>query len=194
VAEYASSSKGNGGNVIGNFGDALGDAVFMLGCEKNSERLWWTGYGNYAGIAGHGDFGPCIVWNDAVTNFASPSYYMQKMLFSDNAGTRVLPFTQNTINCYWSASVDMGSGKDDILLKVANKSGTSEMVDIILKGSEKIDNNGHSSTLTGSPDAENSLTNPTNVVPSVSTFKAGNNFKYTFPAYSVTVLRITVLK
>jgi alpha-L-arabinofuranosidase len=48
--------------------------------------------------------------------------------------------------------------------------------------------------MTGSPDAENSLTNPTSVVPSESTFAAGNNFKYTFPAYSVTVLRIKVLK
>ena len=41
----------------------------MLGCEKNSERMWWTGYGNYAGLVGHGDFGPCIVWNDAVSGF-----------------------------------------------------------------------------------------------------------------------------
>jgi hypothetical protein len=48
VAEYASS--------------------IMLGCEKNSERIWWTGYGNYAGFAGHGDFGPCLVWNDAVSS------------------------------------------------------------------------------------------------------------------------------
>ena len=122
VAEYASSIRGNGGNVIGNFGDALGDAVFMLGCEKNSERMWWTGYGNYAGFVGHGNFGPCIVWNDAVSNFASPSYYMQKTLFSDNQGTRVLPFTQNSARCFWSASEDTESGRNDILLKVANKS------------------------------------------------------------------------
>ena len=66
----------------------------MLGCEKNSERMWWTGYGNYAGLIDHGNFGPCIVWNDAVSSFASPSYYMQKMLFTDNQGTRVLPFTR----------------------------------------------------------------------------------------------------
>jgi hypothetical protein len=68
VAEYASSIHGNGGDVFGNLGDALSDAVFMLGCEKNSERIWWTGYGNYAGFAGHGDFGPCLVWNDAVSS------------------------------------------------------------------------------------------------------------------------------
>ena len=190
VAEYASSIKGNGGNVIGNFGDALGDAVFMLGCEKNSKRMWWTGYGNYAGFAGQGDFGPCIVWNDAVSSFAAPSYYMQKMLFSDNQGTRVLTFTQNTANCYWSASIDTESGKNDILLKVVNNKGTSETVNITLKGANNVDPVGHSTTLTGAPDAENSITNPNKVVPSTSTFTAGSSFNYSFPAYSITVLRL----
>ena len=190
VAEYASSIKGNGGNVIGNFGDALGDAVFMLGCEKNSERMWWTGYGNYAGFVGHGNFGPCIVWNDAVSSFASPSYYMQKMLFTDNQGTRVLPFTQNTANCYWSASIDTESGKNDILLKVVNNKGTSETVNITLNGAGNVNPAGHFTMLTGAPDAENSIANPNNVVPSTGTFAAGVSFKYLFPAYSVTVLRI----
>jgi len=194
VAEYATSIKGNGGDVIGNFGDALGDAVFMLGCEKNSERMWWTGYGNYAGLVDHGNFGPCIVWNDAVSNFASPSYYMQKMLFTDNAGTLLLPFTQNTANCFLSASVDKESGKNDILLKVANNKGTAETVNIILKGADKVDRAGHSSTLTGAPDDENSLANPTKVVPSEGTFVAGTSFKYNFPAYSVSLLRIGLIK
>jgi alpha-L-arabinofuranosidase len=194
VAEYATSIKGNGGNVIGNFGDALGDAVFMLGCEKNSERMWWTGYGNYAGFAGHGNFGPCIVWNDAVSCFASPSYYMQKMLFSDNLGTRVLPFTQNTANCYWSASVDTESGKNDILLKVVNNKGTPESVNITLSGAGKIKPVGNVTVLTGVPDAENSLANPNNIIPSSGTFAAASSFKYPFPAYSVTVLRIGLLK
>jgi len=190
VAEYASSIRGNGGNVIGNFGDALGDAVFMLGCEKNSERMWWTGYGNYAGLVGHGNFGPCIVWNDAVSNFGSPSYYMQKTLFSDNQGTRVLPFTQNSARCFWSASEDTASGRNDILLKVANKSGTSEEVNITLKGAGKVNSAGHSITVTGAPEDENSLANPTKVIPSTGSFAAGSTFKYRFPAYSVTVLRI----
>jgi alpha-L-arabinofuranosidase len=194
VAEYASSVKGNGGDVIGNFGDALGDAVFMLGCEKNSERMWWTGYGNYAGFVGHGNFGPCIVWNDAVSCFATPSYYMQKMLFTDNAGSRVLPFTQNTVNCFWSASIDSESGKNDILLKVVNNKDTPESVDIILNGAGKVNPVGHSTTLTGTPEAENSLTNPNNIMPEADSFAAGNNFKYLFPAYSVTVLRIGILK
>jgi len=190
VAEYASSVAGNGGNVIGNFGDTLGDAAFMLGCERNSERMWWTGYGNYAGFVGHGDFGPCIVWNDAVSNFATPSYYMEKMLFSDNSGIRVLPFTQNTDHCFWSASLDTASGRKDVLIKVANKSNVSESVNINLQGVGKVDPAGRSITMTGAPEDENSLTNPTKIVPSAGTFAAGANFTYRFPAYSITVLRI----
>ena len=190
VAEYASSIHGNGGNVIGNFGDALGDAAFMLGCEKNSERMWWTGYGNYAGLAGHGNFGPCIVWNDAVTNFATPSYYAQKMLFTDNAGTRVLPFTQNTTNCYWSASLDTEVGKNDVLLKVVNKSSAPQSVRITLKGDGRVNPLAHSTVLTGTLDAENSLANPHYVVPSSGTFTAGSRFDYSFPSYSITVLRL----
>jgi alpha-N-arabinofuranosidase len=193
LAEYATSPRGNGGNITGNFGDALGDAVFMLGCEKNSERIWWTGYGNYSGLIDHANFGPCIVWNDAVSCFASPSYYMQKMLFSDNAGTRILPFTQNTTDCYWSASVDTESGRNDILVKVVNKKITSETVNINLKGADNVDNVGHSMTLTGALDAENSIADPTKVVPVTGTFTAGRGFNYSFPANSITVLRIKVL-
>ncbi len=193
IAEYASSVKGNRGDVTGNFGDALGDAVFMLGCEKNSWKMWWTGYGNYAGLVGHGNFGPCIVWNDAVSCFATPSYYMQKMLFTDNHGTRVLPFTQNTVNCYWSSSLDTESGKNDILLKVVNNKGTAESVNITLNGSINVNPDGHSTTLTGVPDAENSLVNPTNIIPSAGKFTAGKSFIYSFPSYSVSVLRIGLL-
>ena len=194
VAEYASSSHGNGGNVIGNFGDALGDAAFMLGCEKNSERIWWTGYGNYAGFLGHGDFGPCIVWNDAVSSFTTPSYYAQKMLFSDNLGTRVLPFAHDSKHCYWSASIDTASGKDDVLLKVVNQSDVPEWVDIALHDAGEVDPVGHATVITGAPDAENSLAKPNHVVPSASTFPAGNDFQRLFPAYSITVLRVGLLR
>jgi alpha-L-arabinofuranosidase len=101
-----------------------------------------------------------------------------------------LPFTQTTANCFWSVSEDTASGKHDVLLKVANKSGASESVNITLKGVEKVDPAGHAITLTGAPEDENSLANPTKVVPSTGTFAAGASFKYRFPAYSVAVLRI----
>jgi alpha-L-arabinofuranosidase len=176
--------------VCGNYGDALNDAVFMLGCEKNSERLWWTGYGNYAGFVGHSNDGPCLVWNDAVSNFATPSYYMQKTLFADNQGTRILPFTANTPHCYWSASLDTESGRHDVLLKVVNKSAASETVAIELLNAGNINPVGHANTLQGSLAAENSLADPTHIVPSAGEFPAAGRFDYVLPAYSVSVLRI----
>ena len=78
------------------------------------------------GLLGHGNFGPCLVWNDPVSNFASPSYYMQRMLFSDNQGTHVLPLIQNTVPGFWSCIRDTASGRNDVLLKVANKSDSTE--------------------------------------------------------------------
>ncbi len=194
VAEYASSVKGNGGDIIGNFGDALSDAAFMLGCEKNSERMWWTGYGNYAGILGHSNFGPCLVWNDAVSSFATPSYYMQKMLFTDNQGSQVLPFSAKTDSCFWSVTSDTVSGKNDVLIKVVNKSNTLEEVSIQLTGAGKVNPVGHSSFLTGDIVAENSLQEPHKIIPVTGTFSAGANFRYTFPANSITVLRVSLLQ
>jgi alpha-L-arabinofuranosidase len=166
----------------------------MLGCEKNSEKIWWTGYGNYSGLIDHGNFGPCLVWNDAVACFATPSYYMQKMMFIDNKGTRVLPFTQNNSNCYWSASVDTESGKNDILIKVVNKSEASESVLITLKGAGKVNPSGHFTVFTGKPDSENSIANPTMISPTSGRFAASNSFTYLFPAYSATILRIGNIK
>ena len=194
VAEYASSGVGHDGNVVGNFGDAIGDAIFNLGCEKNSERMWWTGYGNYASIIDKCVFGPCIVWNDAVTNFATPSYYVRKMLFSDNQGSYIVPFTQNTDNCYWSTSIDTKDGKNDLLLKVANNSATPETVNISLNGVGKVKPVGHLTMMSDSLDSENTILNPENVVPSSGSFKAGMTFNYNFPAYSVSVLRIELKK
>jgi hypothetical protein len=112
----------------------------------------------------------------SLLNFVSPSYYMQKMLFSDNPGTRLLPFTQNTAYCFWSASIDTAAGKHDVLLKVANNHCAPETVNIILKGAAKVDPVGHSTTLTGAPEDENSLANPTKVFPMTGAFAAGSSF------------------
>jgi alpha-L-arabinofuranosidase len=169
----------------------LSDAIFMLGCEKNSDKMWWTGYGNYGALSGHNDFGPNIVVHNSVSCYGSPSYYMEKMLFADNPGTRVLPF-QTAAKCFWSVSVDNDSGRNDILLKVANNTGISESVNITIKGADKVDRAGHSITLTGAPEDENSLTDPTRVFPSEGTFIADTRFNYVFPAWSITVLRVGV--
>jgi len=116
--------------------------------------------------------------------------YMQKMLFTDNQGSYIVPFTHNTRNCYWSATLDTGLLKRSLLLKVANNKSTPESVNIIIKGAERVDPEGRSMIMSGPPEAENSISDPYNIFPVAGTFNAGTDFNYTFPAYSVTVLRV----
>jgi len=115
---------------------------------------------------------------------------MQKMLFTDNSGTNILPFTQSSSGCFWSASVDIESGKSDILLKVANNKAMPEVVSIVLKGTVNIDPIGKYSSLAAALETENSINEPTKVVPETGTFSACQIFNYTIPGNSITVLRL----
>jgi alpha-L-arabinofuranosidase len=191
--ENDASHRGMAKDVVSDFQDAMVNSAFWLGMEKNSRRMWWTGFGNFGSVVNHGDFGDNLLNFDAVTCFASPSYYVQKMLFSDNHGTRVLPFTQNAPDCFWSASIDTENGNNDVLLKVVNYKSASETVDITLKGTEDVNKNGISTILKAALDDTNSIDHPYKVVPVKGRFEAGSSFKYTFPAYSITVLRIGIL-
>jgi hypothetical protein len=194
IQEYCSSHKGMAANVDADFSDALADGIFMLGCEKNSERMSWTGYGNFGSIVGHGDFGDNILWFDAVSCYGNPGYYMHTTLFGNNHGTWILPFTANARNTYFSTSVDNAAGKNDILVKAVNKTDNAEIVDITLKGASDINSAGHYTMITAANDAANSIANPTNIHPTEGPFTTGSSFTYTFPARSMTVLRIRVLK
>jgi hypothetical protein len=75
------------------------------------------------------------------------------------------------------------------LIRINNKNA-SETANITLKGVDNVKIIGHSNTLTGAPEDENSIAEPTKVVPVAGTFAAGKSFSYTFPAYSITLLRV----
>jgi alpha-L-arabinofuranosidase len=192
IQEYCSSHKGMAPNVDADFSDALSDAIFMLGCEKNSERMSWTGYGNFGSIVGHGDYGCNLLWFDAVSCYGNPGYYMHKTLFGENHGTRILPFTAKTRNTFFSTSIDNANGKNDILVKAVNKTENAEVVDINLNGVSKVNSDGHYTVITATNDAMNSIANPTNIHPEEGTFRARNNFIFIFSARSMTVLRISL--
>jgi alpha-L-arabinofuranosidase len=69
-----------------------------------------------------------------------------------------------------------------------------EEVSIQLTGASKVNPVGHSSFLTGEIEGENSLQEPTKITPEENTFSAGANFKYAFPANSITVLRVSLIQ
>ena len=85
-----------------NMADALGDAAFLIGMERNSDLVIMESYApllvNVSDLrAGRGN-GGSMQWNidligyDALGSYGSPSYYVQKM-FSLNHGDEVLAAT-----------------------------------------------------------------------------------------------------
>ena len=89
--EYAANSGSYG--QYGNVNSALGEAVYMLGMEKNSDVCRM---GSFAPIFTH-ESNPTWAYDmihfNAAHNFVTPSYYVQK-LFGHNLGTQNLKWTE----------------------------------------------------------------------------------------------------
>ena len=91
VGEYAANSGSWG--KYGNLNAALGEAIFMLGMEKNSDVVRM---GSFAPIFMHEED---PTWNydmihfNSGSNFVTPSYHVQKM-FGNNLGAQNLLWTE----------------------------------------------------------------------------------------------------
>jgi alpha-N-arabinofuranosidase len=81
-----------------------------------------------------------------------------------------------------------------VILKVVNASFTNQETDIHLAGADKVLPSGTAIVLSSEkPTDENTLQNPTKVIPVTHQIQnAAKDFKYTFPADSVTVLRLKI--
>lgn len=88
VGEYAANAGGSYGKY-GDVNSALGEAVFMLGMEKNSDVCLM---GSFAPIFTHekDPFWPYdMIHFNSAKNFCTPSYYVQKMMGENTAGQNV---------------------------------------------------------------------------------------------------------
>jgi alpha-N-arabinofuranosidase len=80
----------------------------------------------------------------------------------------------------------------EIIVKVVNPTGSPRVTSIALEGSGPLSSVGRTITMSGpGPDAENSFEQPEAVAPIAGTIEGvGPKFEHTFPAWSVTVLRL----
>lgn len=91
--EYAANAGGTFG-TYGNMNSALGEAIYMLGMERNSDVCRMA---SFAPIFMH-ESDPC--WNydmihfNAGSNFVTPSYYVQKLM-GNNLGHQNLLWTES---------------------------------------------------------------------------------------------------
>lgn len=91
VGEYAVTQDFG---KVGNLNAALGEAVFMMGLENNSDVVRMASYAPIFANVNETRWRPDMIQFDASRVLGTPSYYVQRMMAS-NVGTQRLTVTQN---------------------------------------------------------------------------------------------------
>jgi alpha-L-arabinofuranosidase len=182
VGEYATTA----GQPTGTVGDALGEAAFLTGLERNADLVVGSSYAPLLVNLNAPSWPTNLIGYNALKNFGSPSYWMQDML-SAGHGDHVIgsQVVAGAGTLFQVASQSPGH----TYVVVVNDGGTAAPMTVDLSGLSGGARGGSATTLTGNPAAMNSLAHPTAVAPKVATLSArGSTLKYTFPANSVVVL------
>ncbi len=101
VGEYAVTQ---GFGRVGNLNAALGEAVFMMGMENNSDIVKMASYAPIFANINETRWRPDMIQFNAEKAFGTPSYYVQKVM-TDNVGTRIMKTEQQ--NPYENSNVEV---------------------------------------------------------------------------------------
>ena len=185
AGEYACHGKGKKWN---HFNAALMEAAFMTGIERNADVVSMATYAPlFAHVEGW-QWRPDAIWYDNLRKFNSCSYYVQQ-LYSLNKGTNVLSLTMNGKPVAGNdgqnglfASAVLDKNTNEVVIKVINTGDKPQPVTLNLRGMKKGTYSAqlislHSDDLT----AENTLDNPTKIVPQTSSLSV------TAPAQEISV-------
>ncbi len=173
--------------------------LIMFANQSAQEKCWWNlgGWGNSrhalegaglpeASVNGKIETGR---WYDIKIAIEGPHVrcYLDGKLVHD-VTRKVVP--------QLFASAGRSAHGDELILKVVNGSNTAIETQIVLRGQERWAAKAEAIVLGGkSLGAENSFENPENVVPQREVVEhVGSEFNHTFPACSVTILRIKQAK
>jgi alpha-N-arabinofuranosidase len=200
VGEWATREGRDGPTPTMN--DALGDAAWLTGLERDSDIVVMSCYAPLFVNVGRNptamQWRTNLIGYDALGSFGSPSYYVQKM-FIENRGDRVLPVeispqsiagptTQPAGGIFVAASATDSGGQ--VILKVVNTHAIAQQLQIVLNGVKEVDKQASGELLTGEPTDVNSVAQPQKIVPQPITITdAAPSFVHEFPAHSVSVIR-----
>ena len=186
VGEWATRS----GSPMPNFGDALGDAAWMTGMERNSDLILMASYAPLLVNVSPGgmEWPTDLIGFDAGTTYVSPSYWAQA-LFAGHLGdgTAQSSIAGENKRFFYSATV---SQKEKVLhLKLVNASNIDQPLELKLAGVS----GAHSAQVTSlhAPtfEATNSIADPEAIHPVESAVSVpGSNWTHTVPALTIEVI------
>jgi alpha-L-arabinofuranosidase len=175
---------------------AIAEAAFLTGLERNADVVVMA---SYAPLFAHVDgwqWTPDLIWVDNLRSAGTVNYQVQK-LFATNKGTNAVPALLNNKivsgqdGLYASAVTDKNS--KEIIIKIVNSSNTEKTTSYLIEGYKKLAAQATVSVLTGGAEEINTVDNPFNVMPVVSTIAVkGKKVDVVLKPFSFTVIKVGI--
>ena len=179
--------NGSSTNPTGTLSGAIAEAAFMTGTLRNADIVIGAAYAPALTSVDNWQWSSNLIGFNAVSSFGSPSYHVQKM-FGTLLGDHVVPtaLTGAAGSVRHVATRTVGG---TVYTTVVNPTGSDIETQVKIVGAETVGGSATVTTLTGDPNARNSITAPDTIVPTTAERSAGATFVHTFPANSVVVVK-----
>lgn len=136
VGEYAATSPGIGTiQTKSNMLEAIEEAAYMTGFERNSDVVAMTAYAPTFAKINSQNWAVNMIWFDSQKTVLTPSYFTQ-MLYANNIGTNYVDasFADDIPVTELAQSVTVNEEEQAIYIKLVNSSGSERAVDLNLSG------------------------------------------------------------
>ena len=185
IGEFSMTKGPGAGKLLG----ALAEAAFMTGMERNGDLVVMSSYAPLFELAGWATWHPNAIAFDSSRAYGIPSYYAQAMFAANRADVNLpLKSSVSTLLAVAGRKNDTG----EIIVKVVNMAEQPQPATLNLKGANQLSPEARMIVMASAdPSAGNSFEQPENVVPKKSILNGvAPTFQHTFPANSITVLRL----
>lgn len=185
LGEYAAHLPGRPSNVE----TALAEALYLTSIERNGDVVAMTSYAPLLAKENHTQWTPDLIYFNNTEVKPTVDYYTQQM-YGQNAGTEYVTSTvslnnqQDAVKKRIGVSVVRDEQTGDYMVKLVNLLPVEVASQVKLDGAALLNPTATKTVLAGDPKDKTAR--------SVSSdFEVkGNDFAYTMPAYSFTVIRI----
>ncbi len=185
LGEYAAHLPGRPNNVE----TALAEALYLTAVERNGDVVEMTSYAPLLAKDGHTQWNPDLIYFNNTEVKPTVGYYTQ-LMYGQNSGNEYLA-SDVKLNNGWDAvkkrvgvSVVKDANTGDYIVKLVNMLPVEVSAQVKLDGATLVNPSATKTILTGDPKDRGAK-------PASSDFKVeGNDFSYSMPAYSFTVIRI----
>ena len=190
VGEYGCNRDVGQGNLKG----ALSEAVYLMGLEKNSDIVTMSSYAPLFFHVNDNAWPVNMIGFDNSRVFGRTSYYINKMMAENRPDIMVKTLPQDTSKTLYCTS-GYDKKAEEVIIKVVNIGNASNKASFILTGLKFKNQTATIITLShADPKAENSLFNPTVVIPIYSSLSLSKNgFEKELPPYSLSIIRIKTI-